>query len=43
VWKRVLTRNAVGAYGVEEGIDVHVLKRVLMKGWGKPKVTEVTC
>jgi hypothetical protein len=30
VWKRVLTRNAVDAYGVEEGIDVHTMERVLM-------------
>jgi hypothetical protein len=35
VWKRALTRNTVDAYGVEEGIDAHVLKRVLMKGWGR--------
>jgi hypothetical protein len=36
VWKRVLMRNAVDAYGRGEGIDAHVLERVLMKGWGRP-------
>jgi hypothetical protein len=37
VRKRVLTRHAVDVCGGEEGIDVHVMERVLIKGWGRPE------